>query len=174
MPPNMVIFAQLSTSSCPPKRSLRTAVRRSACTVRNIDTVSHAMRRKTTYTLTEAAEVTGKGRATIRRYLDAGRFPNAFQEDTADPFPAWRIPSSDLIAAGLAIDLTRPATRPSPVRRAASTVMSTSEQLSAANAVAAERARTIEALTLELAETRRALMEALTTMRALADSREDS
>jgi hypothetical protein len=52
--------------------------------------------------------------------------------------------------------------------------LSTSEELAAANAVAEERARTIEALTLELAETRRALMEALTTMRALADSREDS
>ena len=174
MPPHMVIIDQLSNSSCHPKRSLRTAIRRSACTVRNIDTVSYAMRRKTTYTLSEAAEVTGKGRATIRRYLDAGRFPNAFQEGTADPFPAWRIPSSDLIAAGLTIDLARPATRPSAGRRATSTMMSTSEELAAANAVAEERARTIEALTLELAETRRALMEALTTMRALADSREDS
>lgn len=174
MPPNMVIVDQLSISSCPSQRSLRTTIRRSACIVRTIDTVSHAMRRKTTYTLTEAAEVTGKGRATIRRYLDAGRFPNAFQEDTADPFPAWRIPSSDLIAAGLAIDLARPETRLSTSRRARSTVMSTSEELAAANAVAAERARTIEALTLELAETRRALMEALTTVRALADSREDS
>jgi predicted DNA-binding transcriptional regulator AlpA len=49
------------------------------------------------WTLTEAVERTGASRSTIRRYRDAGKFPNAYK-DTAG---AWRFPLEDLLAVGL-------------------------------------------------------------------------
>lgn len=132
------------------------------------DTVSRMARTKTSYTLTEAAHATGRSRATLRRYLDAGRFPGAFQETTDDPFPAWRIPSTDLIANGLTPDpdRTRAASIARPIVRATDEPGPTSRVVRL-EAVAEERARTIETLTLELAETRRALLDALATVRAL-------
>ncbi len=59
---------------------------------------------KSSFSLVEAAAVTGLSRVTIRRYLDAGKFPNATR-DTSTPRrpPPWRIPPSDLIALGLTI-----------------------------------------------------------------------
>lgn len=152
----------------------RRCVRRGGPLLTTDDTVSF-MRAKTTYSITEAATATGKGRATIRRYLDAGRFPNAFQEDTADPFPAWRIPSGDLLACGLTLGAPPLAPKEgSKARRVDEVDLGAREALAAATAVAEERARTIEALTIELAETRRALIEALATMRALAEPKEPS
>jgi len=53
------------------------------------------------FTLAEAAAVTGLSRVTIRRYLDAGRFPNAFRDDSTPRRPApWRVPRADLSALG--------------------------------------------------------------------------
>jgi predicted DNA-binding transcriptional regulator AlpA len=49
------------------------------------------------WTLTEAVQRTGASRSTLRRYLDAGKFPNAYK-DTAG---AWRFPLEDLLAVGL-------------------------------------------------------------------------
>jgi predicted DNA-binding transcriptional regulator AlpA len=49
------------------------------------------------WTLTEAVERTGASRSTIRRYREAGKFPNAYK-DTAG---AWRFPLEDLLAVGL-------------------------------------------------------------------------
>jgi predicted DNA-binding transcriptional regulator AlpA len=49
------------------------------------------------WTLTEAVQHTGASRSTLRRYLDAGKFPNAYKDSSK----AWRFPLEDLLAAGL-------------------------------------------------------------------------
>lgn len=52
-------------------------------------------------TLVEAAERTGTSKVTARRYLDAGKFPNAKREDgRADG--RWLVPWGDVVASGLA------------------------------------------------------------------------
>jgi hypothetical protein len=48
-------------------------------------------------TLTQSAHACRVSRITIRRYLEAGRLPNAFKAHDG----AWRIPVTDLISAGL-------------------------------------------------------------------------
>lgn len=56
------------------------------------------------FTLVEAAAVTGLSRVTIRRYLDAGKFPNARRDTSTARRPApWLVPRSDLRALGLTI-----------------------------------------------------------------------
>jgi hypothetical protein len=54
-------------------------------------------------TIAEAARLCGVSASTIRRYLAAGRFPSAHQQPS--PIPGqrglWRIPTRDLLAAGL-------------------------------------------------------------------------
>jgi hypothetical protein len=54
-------------------------------------------------TIAEAARLCGVSASTIRRYLAAGRFPSAHQQPS--PIPGqrgpWRIPTQDLLAAGL-------------------------------------------------------------------------
>jgi Helix-turn-helix domain len=54
-------------------------------------------------TIAEAARLCGVSASTIRRYLAAGRFPTAHQQPS--PIPGqrgrWRIPTQDLLAAGL-------------------------------------------------------------------------
>jgi hypothetical protein len=56
------------------------------------------------FSLTEAAAVSGRSRVTIRRYLDAGRFPNAYRDTTSVRRPVpWRISADDLTRAGLPI-----------------------------------------------------------------------
>jgi Helix-turn-helix domain len=61
-------------------------------------------------TIAEAAQLCGVSASTIRRHLAAGRFPTAHQQPS--PIPGqrglWRIPTRDLLAAGL---------RPRQVRR---------------------------------------------------------
>jgi hypothetical protein len=47
--------------------------------------------------ITDAAAAAKRDRRTIRRWLDAGRFPNAHRTAAGD----WRIPTDDLLAAGL-------------------------------------------------------------------------
>ncbi len=49
------------------------------------------------WTLTEAVERTGASRSTLRRYRDAGKFPNAYKDRAG----AWRFPLEDLLAVGL-------------------------------------------------------------------------
>lgn len=51
------------------------------------------------WTLTEAVQRTGSSRSTLRRYLDAGKFPNAYKDSSK----AWRFPLEDLLAAGLTV-----------------------------------------------------------------------
>ena len=57
-------------------------------------------------TIAEAARQCGVSTSTIRRYLAAGRFPGAHQQPS--PIPGqrglWRIPTQDLLAAGLRPD----------------------------------------------------------------------
>lgn len=55
------------------------------------------------YTLREAADITGKARGTIRRYLDEGGRPGRFPNASQDAEGVWRIPLADLIAAGLSV-----------------------------------------------------------------------
>lgn len=50
--------------------------------------------------ITEAAEVTGKSRSTIKKYLADGKFPQA-RRDRLHGQEAWVIPLGDLLAAGL-------------------------------------------------------------------------
>ena len=60
-------------------------------------------------TIAEAARLCGVSASTIRRYLAAGRFPGAHQQPS--PIPGqrglWRIPTQDLLAAGLRSRQTR-------------------------------------------------------------------
>lgn len=49
------------------------------------------------WTLTEAVERTGASRSTIRRYREAGKFPNAYKDTSG----TWRFPLEDLLAVGL-------------------------------------------------------------------------
>jgi predicted DNA-binding transcriptional regulator AlpA len=60
--------------------------------------VRHLMSRPA-WTLTEAVQRTGASRSTLRRYLDAGKFPNAYKDSSK----AWRFPLEDLLAAGLSV-----------------------------------------------------------------------
>jgi len=107
---------------------------------------------ETSYTLTEAARVTGKSRVTMRRYLDAGRFPHAFQDTEAGTTPApWRIPLGDLTAAGLEVAPAdriagRPKTTQAESGGESAHYQQLREQLAVATALADERARTIDAL----------------------------
>jgi excisionase family DNA binding protein len=61
-----------------------------------------------TLTVAEAARVCGVSASTIRRYLRAGRFPSAQQAPSPAPGQPgqWRIPTQDLLGAGL--DRRRP------------------------------------------------------------------
>jgi hypothetical protein len=54
-------------------------------------------------TIAEAARRCGVSVSTIRRYLAAGRFPTAHQQPSPTPGQRglWRIPTRDLLAAGL-------------------------------------------------------------------------
>ena len=54
-------------------------------------------------TIAEAARLCGVSASTIRRYLAAGRFPGAHQQPSSIPGQRglWRIPTQDLLAAGL-------------------------------------------------------------------------
>lgn len=49
------------------------------------------------FTLSEAVEEFAASRSTLRRRLEAGAFPNAHQEPGTG---SWRIPVTDLLAAG--------------------------------------------------------------------------
>lgn len=72
------------------------------------------------WTLTEAVERTGASRSTIRRYREAGKFPNAYK-DTAG---VWRFPLEDLLAVGL-----KPTEPANEQAQDTTTEQATSEQL---------------------------------------------
>lgn len=93
--------------------------------------------------------MTGLSRVTIRRYLDAGRFPNAFRDVNSTRKPApWRIPAQDLRRLGLSI--TEPAataaTTPETAEHGAKTVARLEVESAVNLALATERLRTVEVL----------------------------
>jgi hypothetical protein len=141
---------------------------------------SRAMTAQHSYTLTEAAAVTGRSRVTMRRHLDAGKFPNAWRDESSGETPApWRVPLGDLVAAGLDV---HPADR--VVRGAASTATQgrtgavsldvensrLREELGVAVALADERARTIELLSEQVVHLRSMLADTLATIRDITSS----
>ena len=111
-----------------------------------------------TLTIAEAAQLCGVSTSTIRRYLRAGRFPGARQQPSRVPGHSgqWRIPTEDLLEAGLARQ------RPTPSGH-------TEERQSAGDLAGAwaDRDR-VEALehALELERTRRQAAEVLAAERA--------
>ncbi len=80
------------------------------------------------WTLTEAVERTGASRSTIRRYREAGKFPNAYK-DTAG---AWRFPLEDLLAVGLSP--SEPARDRAQNKASEQPVSTSTEQASSASA----------------------------------------
>jgi helix-turn-helix protein len=64
---------------------------------------NHGLSSRPSLTVAEAARLCGVSASTIRRHLAAGRFPTAHQQPS--PIPGqrglWRIPTQDLLAAGL-------------------------------------------------------------------------
>ena len=115
-------------------------------------------------TIAEAARLCVVSASTIRRYLAAGRFPGAHQQPS--PIPGqrglWRIPTQDLLAAGLRSRQTRtpdqqqqhqPSRRRGTAQPAADRVRELEHALAlertrrrAAEDLAAERAHTIQTL----------------------------
>jgi hypothetical protein len=67
-----------------------------------------------TLTLREASDLTGASLRTLRRRLADGAFPNATKD--AGPSGAWRVPVTDLEAAGLPVTLPRPTPDPVPTQ----------------------------------------------------------
>lgn len=128
------------------------------------------------FSLSEAAQVTGLSRVTIRRYLDAGRFPNAFRDPYSARRPVpWRVPAADLTQAGLS--LTEPMTpqrEPQLAERAGGPSqgepLDTATELAVLRAVASERERLISIL--DAANER--LLQALIDLSHIAGRRSDS
>ncbi|MPY12312.1 helix-turn-helix domain-containing protein [Arthrobacter bussei] len=57
------------------------------------------MSNRPAFTLSEAAERTNSSRSTMRRYREAGKFPNAYKGTDSQ----WRVPVEDLLANGLTL-----------------------------------------------------------------------
>jgi Helix-turn-helix domain len=72
-------------------------VRGGAAEAAGIERLPHAL------SISDAARRCGVHRNTVRRYLDAGKFPGAFREDARSP---WQIPVQDLRQAGLHVRVT--------------------------------------------------------------------
>lgn len=88
------------------------------------------------WTLTEAVERTGASRSTLRRYRDAGKFPNAYKDSSG----VWRFPLPDLLAVGL--QPVEPATEHVQNTASEQPTDSTAEQVSKLeHALRAERER---------------------------------
>jgi len=101
----------------------------------------------------EASLATGATRATLRRDIDAGRFPGAFREDTSrgSGLGIWRVPVADLVAAGYSLR-SESAAVPEPdrtgleneVRELRAELERERERREAAEALARERAEALE------------------------------
>ena len=129
----------------------------------------HDLWSRPSLTIAEAARLGGVSVSTIRRYLAAGRFPTAQQQSGTVPGQrgTWRIPTQDLLAAGLRPRQARTPDQdgndePSSRRTADEPVNDRVRELEhalelertrrqAAEDLAAERARSIQALESALA-----------------------
>lgn len=108
----------------------------------------------TTLTLSEIADLTGRDIKTIKTWNDSGkgRWPNAVQDETGRK--TWRVPVSDLVASGdldpsrvAQVENELAARRESKETKALrEQVIRLEEQLTAAVALADERAGTIALL----------------------------
>jgi excisionase family DNA binding protein len=111
-----------------------------------------------TLTVAEAAQVCGVSTSTIRRYLRGGRFPGARQDPSPVPGQPghWRIPTDDLVQAGLDRQ------QPTPSRH------TEQHQAPADRAAAGPDSDRVQALerALELERTRRQAAEVLAAERA--------
>lgn len=118
-----------------------------------------------TLTLREAADHTGASLRTLRRRLTDGAFPNATKDD--GPSGAWRIPVTDLEAAGIPVTAARPTPDPVPDHDAR-----LAEDHDARLAEADERARLAEERA-RVAEVRARIAEVIAEERgkALEDTR---
>jgi hypothetical protein len=109
-------------------------------------------------TIAEAARLCGVSASTIRRHLAAGRFPGAHQQPS--PIPGqrglWRIPTRDLLAAGL---------RPRQARTPDQEQQHEPSRHRGTGQPGADRVRELEH-TLELERTRRRAAEDLAAERA--------
>jgi hypothetical protein len=117
-----------------------------------LDDRTHEETRGTALSLTEAAFVTGRHGSTLRRYLGAGRFPNAYRGAGG----AWRIPIMDLLNAGL-LPYAAPADAPESLAEMETALERQVEEnaelrrrLSVAEILADERAERIRDLRLAL------------------------
>jgi len=106
----------------------------------------------TSLSLTEAALVAGRHASTLRRYLGAERFPNAYR----GPGGAWRIPITDLLSSGL-LPYKAPADTPESLAEIETALERQVEEsaelrrrLAVADALADERAERIRDLRLSL------------------------
>lgn len=59
-------------------------------------------------TLSEAADAASLSRRTLRRWLDAGRFPNAERNEAG----VWVVPVEELLAAGVRLHASKPEPAP--------------------------------------------------------------
>jgi Helix-turn-helix domain len=109
-------------------------------------------------TSAEAARLCGVSASTIRRYLAAGRFPTAHQQPSPTPGQQgrWRIPTQDLLAAGL---------RPRQARTPDREQKNQPSSRSTAGRPGDDRVRALE-YALELERTRRRAAEDLAAERA--------
>lgn len=110
------------------------------------------------YTISEAVKVTGRSRPTIRRYLDAGRFPNAFRAPSETGNEPWKIPARDLRAAGMTLQGD---TAPTTSDTGQASIDDLQTRLAVAEALADERRQTIELLTAQLSSLQETLRVAL-------------
>ncbi len=120
------------------------------------------------FTLSEAADATGKTKKTMRRRLDAGDFPNAYREagpGNSNSWP-WRVPLEDLLAAGFQLhEPTPPDVEPEPQETPAPAVDADQvAELKAENSELRRRAEVAEAVADERAK---ALERADLALRAL-------
>ncbi len=124
-------------------------------------------------TIAEAARRCGVSASTIRRYLAAGRFPTAHQQPS--PIPGqrglWRIPTQDLLAAGLRPRHARTLDQhqknePSSRRTAGQPVADRVRELEHALELERTRRRAAEDLAAERAHTIQTLESALRALQA--------
>ncbi len=100
-------------------------------------------------TITEAARAAGVDRRTIRRKLDAGAFPGAVQDtEPGRGGSVWRIPVTELLAAGFVLHAPTPPEEPVPPAPADTDLRAENEQLrrraEVAEAIAEERGRALD------------------------------
>lgn len=99
-------------------------------------------------TLTEVAERMGVAKMTARRYLDAGKFPNAVRQDGRKD-GRWLVPMGDVLNSGIG---RRYRHSPLPEHADADGTSETSDDLAALVETVRSQARTIEQLTAIVAQ----------------------